>query len=147
MKKTVDKIKYDLEYFFKTRGKKAHTIIIDKIPDEWECFPYSKGSWVRADLKLPYDHSSCLYKGLKGEIMDLHVHPNVESIFLLTPDTSITVYSHKKKKKVVAPNGIIIEKELPHFVELHDNMILLIIWTPSFKDGYNAQFANEKQKK
>ncbi|WP_299153031.1 hypothetical protein [uncultured Christiangramia sp.] len=117
---------------------------LSEIPDEWENFPESNDLWKRLAFPEEQDTTALLYQGYSGSIFSPHVHnSSVEHCVILNPGGSIELITDKEIKTVDFPNSFYVEMGQPHAVKFLKDTVLLVMFHPSMKDGWEADFIHE----
>ncbi len=124
-----------------TKGAKPTHVQIDKIPESFETFPNSNDKWARVDFPEEVDYSACVYEFKKDGFFNAHYHPGrLEHIVMLTPGTSLTIYTLTKNFTLEYPNAYLFDRGEVHAVKPNQDLKILCMWQPKFETGWAAEF-------
>lgn len=145
MKNKLEKAKINLKLAFMSKLKGPLEVDIPQTPDKWEHFDNTKDMWAKVSIPSSEDSTACLYKASKGSIFQPHRHKSSKE--------HLTILNTKGKMKVIIedtgeyqieyPNSIVINPNKIHAVEFLEETVLMVIWHPSFKDKWEAEFTEK----
>jgi hypothetical protein len=124
-------------------GFKGFTeVVVPEIPKEWDSFLGTKDEWVNVALPFSENSTSCLFKGIKDNVVYPHSHPNnKEHITILNEGGKIKILSYNKGTEIIEyPNSYVFESGDVHAVYFLEATTLMIIWHPMFESGWEGKF-------
>lgn len=142
MKSKLEKVKANLKLAFMSKLKGPLDVNIPKTPDKWEHFDDTKDMWARVEIPSSEDSTACLYKAPKGSIFQPHKHSlSKEHLTILnTKGKMQVIIEDSGEYEIKYPNSIVIDPNKVHAVEFLEETVLMVIWHPSFKDKWEAEF-------
>lgn len=145
IKESINKAKANLKLQLMAGFNGFTTLEIPEIPKEWEAFPNSEDQWCGFDLPLSENSSGCLYKANAGSLFNPHKHDKIkEHMTVMNEGGSMKVIVENKGSYIIDyPNSIMIPEGVNHAVEFLTDTVLIIVWHPKFKKGWEAVFKKE----
>lgn len=126
--------------------KGYNTVDIPEIPKEWSKFLDTEDEWCGFNLPSSENSTGCLYKAQSKSVFDPHYHAkNKEHMTVMNPNGRMKVLVENYGTYIIEyPNSIAIPKGVVHAVIFETKTVILIVWHPKFKKGWDAKFKEEE---
>lgn len=129
-----------------SRGKGIVSVEVPEIPKEKQRFLDTTDEWQLAEFPEELNTTGCIYYAKKGNYFPPHKHnDSTEQILILNKGGRIKSISENGGIQYIEyPNSVFYEKAEGHAVEWLEDTVCLITWHPAFKQGWEADFKEEK---
>lgn len=120
-------------------------MLLRELAKEWTKFPKSEDEWCGVDMPNSENSTACIYKAKENSVFDPHRHKyNKEHMIVMNEGGSMTVFIEDYGTyKVEYPNSIAIPRNVVHAVIFDSDTVIMVIWHPKFKKGWDAVFKEE----
>jgi len=120
-----------------------------EIPDEKTLFPgTSNDYWHRVNIAEENIDACLYYLSAKGSFPPHYHKSQTEHLIPITVGAKLEIVTNKYDEVIEFPNSIFFKPSEPHAVRNLSNkpIVLLVLWTPKFVDGWTGEFLKNKNK-
>lgn len=144
--KALDKVKANLKLHLMAGIDGFKEVSIPEIPSEWEKFPGSNDEWIKIPMPNSENSSSCLYKAVSKSFFKPHKHDGIKEHFtVMNEGGSLRVITENEIKIINYPDSYVVPAGELHACEFITDTVIMIVWHPMFKKGWDASFKQEKE--
>ena len=129
-------------------GAKGFQVVeIPEIPSHWVNFPKSEDEWCGIEMPNSENSTACLYKAKANSCFDPHEHrENIEHLVIMNSGGCMKILVEGYGTYVLEyPNSMAIPKNVVHAVEFMTDTVIMCVWHPKFKKGWEAKFKEEEK--
>jgi hypothetical protein len=142
MSDLLKRVRSVFDFTIATKGRKVQKMEAPSIPKNWEKFGDSDDEWVEVVLPVTEDASCCIYKAKAGSIFPAHFHDTTERLFIMNQKGKINIKTNSRNETIEFPNGAFFDSKESHLVKFLTDTEILIIWSPKFERGWEANFSS-----
>ena len=145
MNKQLNKAKAILKLQLLSSRDGFQEVEIPEIPTEWSNFHDTNDEWIGVPMPNSENSSACIYKTKAGMVFKTHKHKTEkEHLTIMNEGGMFKITTEEFTKVIEYPESCVVPKDVFHAVEFLTDTVILCVWHPMFKKGWNASFKKER---
>lgn len=142
----LDKARSRTHLMLLSKGKKPKSVLVPKIPDDWDFFLGTKDRWINVKFPVEENSTNAIYIGQKDSIFPPHLHKfSDEMITVLNSGGKVKVITEDETLHLTYGQSYVFKSGEVHAVVFEEESKIFIHWHPHFENGWDAEFIEDAE--